>query len=154
MSEQPLSDTYYAIFSRPGATSTLAYDVTWTNLGPLTTTFTPPATCNTPLPSNFFVQGRTSWGYDCLRNEVDDSPRPECYPFLSAYSHTTSDTSPTDIAPHVHPYYYSPAYDCPIGWTGATTLEAPAPSTIGGFEADLGPLGLPATGTQILCCPG
>lgn len=146
---------YQAIFSYPiRSAETLSYTASWSNLGPLTTVFTPPASCNTPLATNLFIQGRTTWAHDCGWTRTADLPRSDCYPSYTAPDPSAIAGGDNFWLPGEQKFYYSPGYSCPSGWQTATTLTTPAPATVGIWDEAQRPLGLlDATGTQIFCCP-
>lgn len=146
---------YSAVFSYPVKNpDTVSYIATWTNLGPLTTVFTPPASCNTPAATNLFIQGRTTWAHDCSWTPASDTPRSDCYPSYTAPTSLAAVGEDSLWLPGDQKFYYSPGYFCPAGWQTATTMTTPAPATLGIWDEAQRPLGLlDATGTQILCCP-
>ncbi|KAI5360399.1 Putative SKG6/AXL2 alpha-helix transmembrane domain-containing protein [Septoria linicola] len=146
---------YAAVFSYPiRSAETISYTATWSNLGPLTTVFTPPASCNTPLLTNLFVQGRTTWAHDCGWTRTADLPRPDCYPSYTAPDPAAFAGGENFWLPGEQKFYYSPGYSCPAGWQPATTLMTPAPATLGIWDEGQRPLALlNAPGTQVLCCP-
>ncbi|KAF2210568.1 hypothetical protein CERZMDRAFT_85903 [Cercospora zeae-maydis SCOH1-5] len=146
---------YIAVFSYPIAQdATVSYTATWSNLGPLTTVFTPPASCNTPVATNLFVQARTSWGYDCAWTRTADIPRSDCYPSYTAPDPSAIAGGDNNFLPGEQKFYYSPGYSCPAGWQAATTISRPAAPTVGIWNQAQGPLALvDVPGTQVVCCP-
>lgn len=146
---------YAAVISYPiKDAETLSYTATWSNLGPLTTIFTPPASCNTPLPTNLFLQGRTTWAHDCRWTRTADLPRSECYPSYTAPNPSAIAGGNNFWLPGEQLFYYSPGYSCPAGWQTGTILTTPAPATVGIWDEGQRPLGLlDVTGTQVVCCP-
>lgn len=146
---------YAAILSYPiRDPETLSYTATWSNLGPLTTFFTPPSSCNTPVATNLFVQGRTTWAHDCEWTRTADLPRSDCYPSYTSPDAAALAGGDNFWLPGEQKFYYSPGYSCPAGWQAATTLTTPAPPTVGVWDEGQRPLALlDATATQIVCCP-
>lgn len=146
---------YAAILSYPiKDPETVSYTATWSNLGPLTTVFTPPVSCNTPVATNLFVQGRTTWAHDCDWTRTADLPRSDCYPSYTAPDAVALAGGDNFWLPGEQKFYYSPGYSCPAGWQAATTLTTPAPATVGVWDEGQRPLALlDATGTQVVCCP-
>ncbi|KAM3421562.1 hypothetical protein BST61_g1949 [Cercospora zeina] len=134
---------YAAVFSYPiFQPATVSYTVTWSNLGPLTTVFTPPASCNTPAGTNLFVQARNTWGYDCAWTRTADIPRSDCYPSYTAPNPAAFAGGDNNFLPGEQKFYYSPGYSCPAGWQAATTMSRPAPTTVGIWNKSQGPLAL------------
>lgn len=146
---------YAAVLSYPvKSPETLSYTVSWSNLGALTTEFTPPASCNTPLATDLFVQGRTTWAHDCNWTRTADLPRSECYPSYTAPNASAVAGGDNFWLPGEQKFYYSPGYSCPVGWQTATSLTTPAPALVGIWDEGQRPLGLhDAKGTQVFCCP-
>lgn len=146
---------YAAVFSYPVRDpETVSYIATWSNLDPLTTVFTPPASCNTVVATNLFIQARTTWAHDCGWTRTSDIPRSDCYPSYTAPASLADADEDSLWLPGEHKFYYSPGYSCPKGWRTATVLTTPAPATIGIWDEGQRPLGLlDATGTQVHCCP-
>ena len=93
-------------------TSTLSH-FTFTNWGPLTTTWTPAASCST-LTDNVLLVTSSFSGNDAealgCANEIGD-----CLPCGPL---TTTSAKPTDYLgpPKHHLGYYSPGLYCPSGW--------------------------------------
>ncbi|EME88597.1 uncharacterized protein MYCFIDRAFT_170182 [Pseudocercospora fijiensis CIRAD86] len=105
----------YAVVTRSRAENIVTtYTVTWTNLGPLTSTFTPGTGCATPLPTNLVAQIATDQGFDYNRIEASDTPRSICYPSHEATKVATQ--LPANNVPAEHGYFYSPSHACPSGW--------------------------------------
>lgn len=80
-----------------------------TVIGPLTTTFTPPAECSTLQ----IESGQAVWGQRCTRSAGENLlvDRTECFP---------SGLFPTSEA---FISFYSPGFDCPHGFTQACTVS-------------------------------
>ncbi|PPJ59903.1 hypothetical protein CBER1_08303 [Cercospora berteroae] len=146
---------YTAVFTyRNLPQSTVSYTATWSNLGPLTTVFTPPASCNTPVSTNLFVQARGAWGQHCDWTRTADLPRSECYPSYTAPNPAAIAGGDNNFLPGDQKFYYSPGYSCPAGWQAATTLTGPAPTSMGIWDEGQKPLALiDVPGTQVVCCP-
>lgn len=101
---------------------------TWVNVGPLTTTFTAPATCATPEPAVVGLEKEAPPELNLASSEYDIScnysARQDCFPLPNERAELIKkEVGLTRISP-----YYSPAYDCPSGWT---TVGAKAASTPG-----------------------
>ncbi|CAK1360384.1 hypothetical protein CB0940_06441 [Cercospora beticola] len=146
---------YTAVFTyRALPQSTVSYTATWSNLGPLTTVFTPPASCNTPVSTNLFIQARGAWGQHCDWTRTADLPRSECYPSYTGPNPAAIAGGNNNWLPGEQKFYYSPGYSCPAGWQAATTLTGPAPTSMGIWDDGQKPLALVGVpGTQVVCCP-
>ena len=91
-------------------------DITFSNWGPITTTFTPPASCVTgtnnilvayTIPSfdtAFDTQCSSIGGWDCIPTGTDSK---------AAITGTIFDPNPTG---EFQENYYSPGLYCPAGW--------------------------------------
>lgn len=95
--------------------SSLSQDV-FNNLGPLTTTYTAPASCAT-LTNNYVLSSADIWGYqyrpDC---NTATSTLGDCLPSGSALDaqYASASNRPSN---HWTINYFSPAVDCPSAWT-------------------------------------
>ncbi len=104
------------------------------NRGPLTTIYTPPATCLAITTGLFQTSSDGGGDYVYFQNHyiVGDTA---CYP-------------PTIDSPHGTEYwgnyYYSPGISCPYGWYIATTQEV----SFAGVSTTLS-----SASTGALCCP-
>lgn len=131
-----------------------------TNIGPLTSVYTPPAACST-IPVEPFVGTAIDDGFKpgayvfCTRQN-----RQDCFPSGKARAEALK-----HAVGEVHPVlpYYSPAHQCPSGWTTVGAL-APKTGTSGIFttkDGQDGPHGmaefansvLAPDETMLLCCP-
>jgi len=145
----------FLAFSTPSQTGPLpSTTVTWTNLGPLTTTFTAPSQCD-PFPtpnlwaslqvgSDRFV---TSLPCGYLASTPDITSL-TCSPSGSAYSSLWASGNLSEY--YSYQTYMSPGLVCPSGWTTgqAVTLDA-ANATATSIDA----FTVQATGTHVFCCP-
>ncbi|KAF5004996.1 hypothetical protein FDECE_8521 [Fusarium decemcellulare] len=91
----------------------------FTNLGPLTTTYTPPASCTTVTTDRIRFANATSiqWAFGAA--SCGPAPMGDCLPSGSAYDELASYYRTQD---QDHWDYYSPGVVCPKGWTTAGTL--------------------------------
>ncbi|KAG8405437.1 hypothetical protein J3458_022092 [Metarhizium acridum] len=139
-----------------------------TNLGALTTTFTPPDDC-TSLTNRYFTldNPRTyyyNYGFTCNVNGVDGlvfgpMAKPTCFPesFASAF------TCEFELSDMVTPYpVYSPGSVCPHGYGPSCTISRPAGTALYGAANATSGLNLAerkiqrmlkAGETAIGCCP-
>lgn len=133
-------------------TRNLTVSAAWTNLGPLTTTFQPPASCSPNPPGGLYAYVQDeydnpsdeAWGSCEIYNLI--APKwLDCQPSGSAYSSLWWGTSSTYT-----PSYYSPGIHCPSGYTSADVfvLDSSNVSTAS-VQADA----LRTTGTHVFCCP-
>ncbi len=124
-----------------------------TNLGPLTSTFTPPAACtgiNAAGPGNeaFFDEAEYLGHVSCVLPAVN-----ACAP--------TPTGSAADLAAHPERYltYYSPGVVCPAGWTtvGRYDLEKPTDGLYRSEGMDdfyyKSEWPLEPSETLVVCCP-
>jgi hypothetical protein len=97
----------------PTVTSLSGYSLT--NLGPLTTTFTAPASCSTAYDIDVASIGlNLGWVADCSYMVPDD-----CYPYGSAIDPINSAIQKGNPAADNVIGYQSPGLICPSGWTTA-----------------------------------
>ena len=125
----------------------------WSNLGPLTTPFTPPPRCKTdPAREGLVVFSITSGSmtalsYDCGQANNYLIQYPECYP-------SSSGVSVLQTASRFYAGYWSPGLVCPSGWSTGYSWTYPAH-----YSASLGVVNnllignpnMPATIAK--CCP-
>ncbi|CAK7225622.1 hypothetical protein SCUCBS95973_005928 [Sporothrix curviconia] len=118
----------------PTATSINGYSLL--NNGPLTTTFTAPATCT----SDFTVLAAATqtnppeieWYADCAAHGAPDSCSPSGVPISSLIAeYGRSDARLGELV-----IYYSPGYICPSGWTtaGLATKDSSSLTMSGAFD--------------------
>lgn len=132
-----MSVSYSATVTAQSATGLL-------NLGPLTTTFTPPSPSCGPLDLGLFrVHGSPRVGAtECYVSKV--LRRPDwltCLPSAEAMS--------AWILPYSTSTYFSPGIYCPSGWTTAGAVAVSEPVT----SASLFSRAFYLTGTHVFCCP-
>ncbi|KAJ3495929.1 hypothetical protein NLG97_g3036 [Lecanicillium saksenae] len=131
------------------------YTMLPTNIGPLTTTFTPPATC-----TGFDVGGRGNEAFfldaqylghvKCSTNVLD-----ECRPLPP----TSKGIQDLINVPNFFLTYHSPAVICPSGWSTAASYDRAQPTDVtfrpenymDRFYKSVWPL--EKSETLILCCP-
>ncbi|KAJ6783747.1 hypothetical protein PWT90_03387 [Aphanocladium album] len=131
------------------------YDIRPLNLGPLTTTFTPPATCtgrDVAGPGNeAFFEGPDYLGHVQCGHNVLDACRPP--------PSTEKVAQALVNAPELYLTYHSPGVVCPSGWTAAESFSKVQP-TDGVFRPEreddelyqtIWPL--EPSETLVLCCP-
>ncbi|KAJ6013377.1 hypothetical protein N7540_007968 [Penicillium herquei] len=145
--------------------------MTFSNLGPLTTTFTAPSSCSTlgvtgvallESPPAFF------WDIDCSIDPANPVPSWSCFPEGSAPSPTATVVNPQGS---FEMSYFSPGLYCPSGWktvgaavrdgdsissNGAFTYYTTVPTTIPIAFPDQANLLMEALAdgeTAALCCP-
>lgn len=128
----------------------VTYLVTWTNLGPLTTTYTAPSSCSTTPLGGLTVYSTdtdgwidSSWPCDWMRTGLPSWVH--CQPSANAYSSLlAATTSPGWMT------YLSPGLYCPSNYSTAVALtlnsQDIATRTFDGFV-------LRTTGTHVYCCP-
>lgn len=99
-----------------------------TNIGALTTTFTPPATCTDAAKSigNQVVLSVSDGLTFPVRQDCNPAVATACFPNGAAYAKIVTD----DLSPFVP--YYSPAINCPAGWSTIAVADA-ANKTVSGF---------------------
>ncbi|KAJ5624465.1 hypothetical protein N7510_000774 [Penicillium lagena] len=156
----------------PSVSALSAY--TFTNLGPLTTTFTPPASCQSVDPLNVFIAQSSLpnvWLYEgsCGINSDYWSCNPTGT-ITDLPSVTSYDNHPSNVYQR---YYYSPGLYCPSGWhevgvasrdgtkpvnwTGIFGPATPLPTTDAffGFNSPANVLMqlLDPSETAVMCCP-
>lgn len=148
--------------------STLS-ELTFSNLGPLTTTFTAPSSCSTiaGFTAVAYKRAVTDFLYDtsCVVN-YDDW---DCYPEGSAPSPTVTIVNPAEAFQYS---YFSPGIYCPSGWktvgvasrdgdqavtsAGAFANDTVIPTYIAGVfpnPANVLMQALDPSETAVLCCP-
>ncbi|KAF9878293.1 hypothetical protein CkaCkLH20_04331 [Colletotrichum karsti] len=107
----------------PTATSTDQYAIT--NLGPLTTVFTPPASCVTAAPSgpNLWLAVRNAFGDDRVaanyKKECGVASQGDCFPSGSQIDEAYSSATAKGISVAGTIDYFSPASACPDSYTTA-----------------------------------
>lgn len=149
--------------------STLS-ELTFSNLGPLTTTFTAPSSCST-IDSGFtavaYKQDVTAILYDTSCEVEYDGW--DCYPEGSAPSPTVTTVNLADTFKYT---YFSPGIYCPSGWktvgvasrdgdkpvtsSGAFANDTVIPTHIAGVfpnAANVLMQALDPSETAVLCCP-
>lgn len=103
----------------PSRTQYFGYD--FTNIGPLTTTYEPPASCTTATTDHVYFANATSLeqAYGSVKC---DGPEPvgKCYPSGATYDSLLS--SYATYRDQGFWQYFSPGVVCPKGWTTAGTL--------------------------------
>src|SRR4051812_13275867 len=100
--------------------ATSAFGHTLVNLGPLTTTYTPPASCATGTNSVFLglktAPERIIWMDNCADN-LGTHTLGDCYPSGTAVD-AGAQAAQTRLD-SVFLAYHQPGYFCPAGWTTA-----------------------------------
>ncbi|KAJ3549512.1 hypothetical protein NM208_g480 [Fusarium decemcellulare] len=99
-------------------TTTEYFGYGFSNLGPLTTTYTAPSSCSTNTDRVFFANEsdiQVVLGYP----SCDWGLKDECYPSGSDWETLANATS---VPPHGLYVYFSPGVACPAGWETAGTL--------------------------------
>ena len=123
----------------------------WTNLGPLTTTFSPPASCSPFPPGGIIVDDYSDTDKDLVQysdcNVLNFKPPQwlDCQPSGPAFAPYWYATSTT-----IQNSYYSPGVYCPSGYTSADVFVL---ATANVSAAKIQPDALRATGTHVFCCP-
>ncbi|KAJ5729257.1 uncharacterized protein N7483_003765 [Penicillium malachiteum] len=146
--------------------------MTFSNLGPLTTTFTAPSSCSTlgrtgigltDFPTGIF------WDTNCSIDPSNPEPSWSCFPEGSAPSPTATQVSAND---YLQVSYFSPGLYCPSGWktVGAAVRDGDSISSNGAFNYYTTPIPTSIPGafpdeanllmqvladgeTAALCCP-
>ncbi|KAJ5727203.1 hypothetical protein N7493_005023 [Penicillium malachiteum] len=121
--------------------STLS-QVTFSNLGPLTTTFTAPSSCSTMGETGVAYRSLPNamlWNIDCSINPKDPAPSWDCYPEGTAPSPTATLANPDEI---LQASYFSPGLFCPSGWktVGEAVRDGSSISSNGAFSYYTTPL--------------
>lgn len=104
----------------PSATSTQLSQYVFSNVGPMTTVWTPPASCATPSPQLYIAYNDSGlvwpqWAQKCETRNYGD-----CYPSGKAIDTAWSSAfSASNLANAGTIYYFSPASACPQGYTTA-----------------------------------
>jgi hypothetical protein len=132
----------------------------WTNFGPLTTTYTPPAVCHNE-PSNqgqivfsiTIASNYTVSSYDCGQATNGLIQNVACYPSSQAVEEFI--TAPESVLAAA---YWSPGVFCPSAWStasSATIAPAASYSSVAGFTKDIHSMigNRSMDATFILCCP-
>jgi hypothetical protein len=124
------SSSSSTVDTMPTATSIL--DSGLLNNGPLTTTFTAPASCSTAYNTGIAYADHLSyidWSIDCKNHRPLDCDPPG--PVITSVASAQDAGNPVaeDII-----LYHSPGFDCPSGWTtaGAATKINPTSSIVSG----------------------
>lgn len=140
---------------RNGGPVTEIIEVTWTNLGPLTTRFRPPSTCSPIPPGALAIQdnrdpsGGILWAQCDIINSRGRTLLPwrDCEPsgpaFAALRTITTSDYRP-------YRSFYSPGILCPSGYFTADAFVLDAANVT---TATIDAAALRIIGTHISCCP-
>ncbi|KAL3444146.1 hypothetical protein BJX65DRAFT_311113 [Aspergillus insuetus] len=135
---------------------------TFTNYGPLTTTFTPPASCQSEEKyvqiASIYSAHLGEWLADCSLTYGDCLPSGTVTP-ASGPSNTDNPLAAFEVP------YFSPGLECPLDWTtvGTAWRMGDRVTTSGVFEAeahtiyrwpvDVLPSILSPGETAVLCCP-
>ncbi|KAF5519212.1 hypothetical protein CGCA056_v009453 [Colletotrichum aenigma] len=104
----------------PSATSTQLSQYVFSNVGPMSTVWTPPASCATPSPQLYIAYNDSDlvwpqWAQKCETRNYGD-----CYPSGKAIDTAWSSAfSASNLANAGTIYYFSPASACPQGYTTA-----------------------------------
>jgi hypothetical protein len=142
-------------------TSTLS-QFTFTNYGPLTTTFTPPASCQSEEKyvqiASIYSAHLGEWLADCSLTYGD------CLPSGTVTTAPPPSNTDSPLAAFEVPFF-SPGLQCPLDWTtvGTAWRAGDRITTSGVFEAeahtiyrwpvDVLPSILSQGETAVLCCP-
>ncbi|KAF4442841.1 hypothetical protein F53441_11631 [Fusarium austroafricanum] len=102
-------------------TATEYFGITATNLGPLTTTYTPPAACVTATTDHLVYGLKNSLGYAFGVPKCGLDPYGECLPSGSAIDVIASNYKSRKSGQGTDPYH-PPGLYCPHGWTTAGVL--------------------------------
>ena len=136
--------------SKYGSQTAVTLLVTWTNLGPLTTTFTAPSSCST-TPLGELWAYRTSDGlvWSSVACDFWSATGPHswanCQPSVLALSSLWATTTSAYWLT-----YLSPGLYCPSAYSTATALTlTPQDVITGTYNGFL----LRTTGTHVYCCP-
>lgn len=117
----------------PTATEYFGYTIT--NIGALTTPFTAPASCTTGTDYYAYALEQ-DWASSIIAGTAcDPVSLKDCFPSGEAWD----DLAKTDyrVPGQGHIAYFSPASECPSGWTTAGVYESATSSGI--FASDLRP---------------
>lgn len=139
----------------PSATSFSGYNLL--NNGPLTTTFTAPATCSTAFVMLGLATDPAALQWDA---QCDWVPPADCNPSGSVIQSIVSAQNNNPTAADVI-VYHSPGLVCPSGWAtvgAAAKLNPTSTSTSGAFNPSVPVLdvflsALDPGETAVLCCP-
>ncbi|OHE93095.1 hypothetical protein CORC01_11584 [Colletotrichum orchidophilum] len=102
----------------PSATSTQLSQYVFSNLGPMTTVWTPPASCATPSPQLYLAFNDSATIYPQWLQKCETRDYGDCYPSGKAIdSAGSAASSANDLANAGTIYYFSPASACPQGYT-------------------------------------
>lgn len=122
----------------------MAVVYSYSNYGPLTTSFSAPADCSTEKWLGFnSPTTKLAWGENCAG--VISS----CYPALRTHDGTSLDIN--QDATLFRNLAYEPGLLCPAGFSAATVLTAGASSTPDGFHLYVRTLRTSSVATA--CCP-
>lgn len=153
------------LLTMPTATTQDGYGVI--NIGPLTTTFTAPASCTTEFKIAVAPTDSPSLEY---QDDCSYEPPSDCHPHGSVINSLVSSIGATPTLGVI--LYQSPGLFCPSGWStagAATKVNPTSTSTSGAFNlTNVVPTGVPAFfqpaldsfmsaldpgETAIACCP-
>ncbi|KAG8672627.1 hypothetical protein FPOAC2_06023 [Fusarium poae] len=145
-------------------TSTEFFGYHFTNLGPLTTTYEPPASCTTATTDHIYYANASDFTSQYGPVSCGPEKMGECYP--SGSDHDKISSQNLKIGGHPTVDYFSPGVICPKGWTTAGIFAPDNEATKGGvftkvsgtLDDRLGPEdvwgGILEPGeTLALCCP-
>ena len=125
----------------------------WTNFGPLTTAFVPPAYCKTDPAKEGLVEiyiqsgSTTVTSFDCGQANLYYIQYPNCYPSSKGMSVLQTNTN-------IHAGYWSPGLVCPSGWsTGYAQTYGPDHSRSLGVDVNSLIGNDKMAATQVICCP-
>lgn len=108
--EKFIKDQSNPIATMPSITTIDGY--TFNNWGPVTTTFTAPASCAT-VTDNMRIGLSSSPAFWMYANQCSTFAYYDCIPTGTAQVTTTYDANPADVLDYS---YFSPGLDCPAGW--------------------------------------
>lgn len=94
---------------------------------PLTTIWTPPASCATAIPTLYHGDCYTTGCTESPASLVDDDLSAGLYVNFPAYTADGVETSTACMPPgyqHITGFLFSPAVGCPTGWLTATSSSA------------------------------
>lgn len=141
----------------PGYKTDYTFEFTYTNLGPLTTTFTPPDACTSRTAVNFWVLDKSSDLFSSVPCSIIgpglylEEIRCDPYgPKVSSLLVNQYDTTLSQLS-NSWATFMSPGISCPSGYSTANkvTLKTPSLSSPGAIS----PKTLRIPGTHIFCCP-
>ncbi|GKU07745.1 hypothetical protein FLAG1_10639 [Fusarium langsethiae] len=145
-------------------TSTEFFGYPLTNLGPLTTTYEPPASCTAATTDHIYYANASDFNTQYGPVSCGPEKMSDCYPSGSDYDKINSQNLKNGGHPAID--YFSPGVVCPKGWTTAGVFAQGDEGTKGGIftqgpsipDDQLGPEdiwgGILEPGeTVALCCP-